>query len=289
VGGEYIFNSKNSHNMYLVSGAEDCKWCQFITVNPVKDCMDYTGWGNNANLIYESTSVGENSSQVRFCYECWPGSLNLEYCYYNISCKNNFGCVNLKRKQYCILNKEYSKDEFFKLKEKIIEDMKKNPYVDKLGRKFYYGEFFPLEFSEFAYNKSNAMRFFPKTKEEVLEEGFLWDDSKKSSTESTIKANELQGKIEETTDGILKESIECMTCRRAYNIAKGELDLLRKLKLPLPHECPKCRESKRFERMTMPKLYDRKCDKCNNKVRSPYENNRPEIIYCEKCYQQEVF
>jgi len=64
---------------------------------------------------------------------------------------------------------------------------------------------------------------------------------------------------------------------------------LKKLELPLPRECPKCRENIRFNRMTMPGLFDRKCDKCGIDVRTPYSPDRPEIIYCEKCYQQEVF
>ena len=45
--------------------------------------------------------------------------------------------TNLKRKQYCILNKEYGKVEYEKLREKIIEDMKINPYLGKLGREFF--------------------------------------------------------------------------------------------------------------------------------------------------------
>jgi hypothetical protein len=289
VTGDYIYTSKNCKESYVLNGAEDCKYCQTVTVTPIKDCYDYSGWGANASMIYESTVVGENASSVYFSNECWPNVMDLQYCSWSFSGKNNFGCVNLKKKQYCILNKEYSKEEFLELKEKIIEEMKTNPYMDKLGRKFSYGEFFPLEFSKFPYNKSNAMRFLNKTKEEALAQGFTWNDTEKPTGNPTIEALDLPETISEVNNSILKEAIECMSCNRVYNIAKGELDLLRKLNLPLPHECPKCRENKRFERMTLPKLYDRKCDKCDIKVRSPYKLDRPEIIYCEKCYQQEVY
>ena len=54
VTGEHVYTSKNSKEMYIVNGAENCKWCQLITVPPAKDCWDYSGWGNNAELIYES-------------------------------------------------------------------------------------------------------------------------------------------------------------------------------------------------------------------------------------------
>ena len=290
VTGDYVYTSKNSKECYILNGAENCKWCQFITVSPIKDCYDYTGWGDNTSQIYESTSIGENSDSVRFSYSCFTDCLNLQYCFCNISCKNSFGCINMKRKQYCILNKEYSKDDFNKLKGKILEDMKVNSYVDKQGWSYSYGDFFPAEFSEFPYNKSNAMRFFPKSREEALKEGYRWDDSEKKTGESTIKSSELPDNINETDDSILQEAIECMSCQRVYNIASGELDLLRKLQLPTPHECPKCRENKRFDSMNKPtKLHNRKCAKCHADVYTPYSPDRPEIIYCEKCYQQEVF
>lgn len=176
VTGEYVYESKNSKEMYICTNTENCKWAQFITVKPAKDCWDYSGWGNNATLIYECPNVGENANNIMFSYYCFPDSVNLEYCSWTIAGKNNFGCVNLKRKKYCILNKEYPPEEFEKLKTQIIADMKKNSYIDKLGRKFQYGEFFPPEMSKFPYNKSNAMRFFPKTKEQALAEGYNWID-----------------------------------------------------------------------------------------------------------------
>ena len=287
VNGEYTFQSRNTKEGYIVNYADHCKWCQFITVSSSKDCWDYSGWGNNAELIYESSVVGENSSSVSFCVECWPDSLNLQYCYYNITGKNNFGCVNLKRKQYCILNKQYDKESFDKLKTQIIADMKKNPYIDKLGRKYSYGEFFPLEFSKFSYNKSNAMRFFPKTKEEALAEGYSWSETEDTIYHTTKSADSLPDKISNTDENILNEVVKCGNCKRGYKIARGEFDLLRKMNLPVPHECPKCRENKRFARLTKPKLYNRTCAKCNADIYTPYAPDRPELVYCVKCYQQE--
>ena len=287
ITGEYIYESRNCKDVYNCGGAENCRYSQFITVHPAKDCMDYSGWGNNATLIYESYVVGENANSVYFSFECWPDCLNLEYCLFNISGKNNFGCVNLKRKSYCILNKQYSKEEFKKLKAKIIEDMKVNPYIDKMGRKFFYGEFFPFEMSKFPYNKSNAMRFFPKTKEEALQMGFTWNDEEEKQAEATIRGENLPETIAEVNESILKEVISCTACERKYKIASLEFDLLRKMNIPLPVRCLKCREKSRFDKLQMPKLYDRACDKCDKPIRTSYAPERPEIVYCEKCYQQE--
>ncbi len=287
VTGEYVYESKNSKNLYICSGTEDCKWAQFITVASARDCMDYSGWGNNSTQIYESVLVGENANSVYFSCGCWPDSLNLQYCLWIIAGKNNFGCINLKRKKYCILNKEYSKESFDKLRTQIIADMKKNPYIDKQGRKFPYGEFFSHELSKIFYNRSIAMRFFPKTKEQAISEGYSWLDIKSPTYTVSLNSSSLPDTITETDETILNETIGCSICSHAYKITRGELSLLTKMNLPLPHECPKCRENRRFSRLNPIKLYKRSCAKCNSTINTAFAPNRTEVIYCEKCYQQE--
>ncbi len=105
--------------------------------------------------------------------------------------------------------------------------------------------------------------------------------------EYSIKSEALPQTIAETSESILQEIIECMSCKRSYKIVQGELDLLRKMNLPIPHECTKCRESRRFTRMNRPGMYHRNCDKCKKEIYTPYYPDRPEIVYCVKCYQQE--
>ena len=131
------------------------------------------------------------------------------------------------------------------------------------------------------------MRFFPKTKEEALKEGYSWDDTENPTFLTTIKTENLPDTIKDTTDEILKEVIECQNCNRAYKIVQGELNLLRKMNLPVPHECPKCRENKRFARITKHKMYHRTCAKCGDPIYTPYPPEDPRIVYCVKCYQQE--
>jgi hypothetical protein len=287
VTGEHIYVSKNSKDCYILNGAESCKYCQLVTVDGSKDCMDYSGWGHNAELIYESASVGDGVSNMKFCSYCFPDSQNSEYCSWCVAGKNNFGCINLKRKAYCILNKQYSKEEYDKLKTLIIEDTKKNPWVDENGRAWPYGEFLQPILGKFAYNYSNAMRFFPKTKEEVLGLGYIWDDQEKVKVECTIKTENLPTTIDEAENSILQEIIECANCQHGFKIISGELDLLRKMNLPVPHECPKCRENRRFTRMNGPGMHHRNCAKCTAPIYTPYAPDRPEIVYCVKCYQQE--
>ncbi len=287
VTGEYIYKSKNSKEMYIASHAKDCKWCQLITYKSIENCMDYSGWGNNTELIYESFVVGENASNVKFSGYCFPDVLNTEYSLWCIAAKNNFGCVSLKRKSYCILNKKYPKEEYEILKEKIITDMKKNPYLNKQGRTYPYGEFFPPEFSKFAYNSSTAYKFFPKTKKEALALGYTWNEEIEQQAEATVAGSDLPETIKEVNESILKEVISCTACDKKYKIANLEFDLLRKMNIPLPDRCLKCREKARFNKLQMPKLYDRQCIKCGDPIRTSYAPERLEIVHCVKCYQQE--
>jgi hypothetical protein len=165
--------------------------------------------------------------------------------------------------------------------------MGKNPYMDNMGRSFAYGEFFPLEMTRFPYNRSNAIRFLPKTKEEALAMGYTWDDQENPTVPFTTRAENLPDTIQKTKDSILDEIIECADCKRSYKIVQGELNLLRKMGLPLPHECPKCRENKRFARMTKPRLYHRSCAKCSEPIYTPYPADDPRLVYCVKDYQAE--
>ena len=288
VEGEYVYESKNSTEMFMASGAEDCRYSQFITVKPARDCVDYSGWGNGVELIYESANIGDNSSNVKFSYYCFPDCLNLEYCMWVVAGKNNFGCSNLKRKKYAILNKEYEKEEYEALREKIVIDMKSRPYVDSTGQEYLYGEFFSPEFSKFAYNTSNAHKFFPKTQEETLAMGYTWKAEEEQVAVATIQADDLPDSMNETDQSITKETIQCDTCPRKYRIVDGEFGLLQKMGMPVPHQCLKCRELRRFNRMHKPlELYDSTCAKCSEPMKTAYNPEGPETVYCVSCYQQE--
>ena len=156
--------------------------------------------------------------------------------------------------------------------------MKINTYIDEKGKIWSYGEFFKPGFSKFPYNKSNAMKFFPKTKEEVLAMNYSWDDTESPSSKATMTPYNVPDKIHDTLDSIVEEILECSNCSRGYKIVMGELFLLRKMNLPVPHECPKCREAKRFEKQNKPGMYNRTCDKCRVNIYTPYEPSRPEIV-----------
>lgn len=286
VSGEYIYESKNTKDSYLVTSAEDSRFIQLISVASTKDAYDYTCWGGNSEQVYESLIVGHGSYSVKFSIGSYPDALNNEYCHYASACKNVFGCSNLKRKSYCILNKEYSKEEYEALKEKIITDMKANPFIDSNGRVYSYGEFFPFEMSAFGYNETFAFVYFPKTKEQALDAGYTWSEVVPNQYKHTIMAGDLPDMLVDQ-ETILNHVIKC-DCGKCFKVSPIEVEVMLKIKVPVPHSCPDCRRAQRFARVLPPVVFDRTCAKCSINIKTSYAPERPEIVYCEKCYQQEV-
>ena len=311
VTGEYIYESRNSRDMYIVhKGAEDCRYCQILTMPTIKDAYDYTIWGNSAQRIYECMVVGEGADTVKFSYQTWPNVQDLEYCVHTLSSSHMFGCANIRNKKYCILNKEYSPEEYLELKKRIIKDMVERPFISKTGANYSYGEFLPPDLSLFAYNESYAMQFFPMGREGVERSGLDWYDAPQNPHRPTIRADALPDSIKDVSDSIISEIIECGICKKPFRIVPAELTLLRNFILPLPRACPNCRSLERWSRANPPHLWKRTCqcygaqsssgiyqntathahgtEPCKVEFETSYAPERPEIVYCEQCYNTEV-
>jgi len=50
--------------------------------------------------------------------------INIMYSDIMVNCKNCFGCTCLRGKEYCIFNKQYTREEYETLVPQIIEKMK---------------------------------------------------------------------------------------------------------------------------------------------------------------------
>lgn len=287
VTGDYVVNSKNAKECYRSQLIEDCAYCQLITIPPFKDNYDISEWGNGVELCIDGITIGEGVSNIKYCSGVWNNCRNVEYSMYCINCSDCFGCINLRKKQYCIFNKQYTKEEYFVLREKIIADLEKNPYVDSMGRVWKYGEFLPYDLSPFAYNESFAQEYLPLSKDQILEDGFNYIEPKKPDYNETISLDDIPDSINDIPDNFTKEILKC-NCGKFYKIVAGELQLLKRFGIPVPRQCPDCRHMFRMNLLNKPFLYNRQCDKCGQDVRTSYEPGRPEIIYCESCYQQEV-
>jgi hypothetical protein len=200
----------------------------------------------------------------------------------------------LKKGEYSILNKKYTKEEYEELMPKIIEHMKEMPYRDKRRIEYKFGENFPDELSPFAYNETAAIDFYPLSKKEATERGYKWKEREKRNYTPTIKDSDLPETIAEIKDSILDEVIECAEKDQPYSvgafrITPNELSFYRKMDLPIPRVCFDVRHTRRLQKRPPLRIIERQCSKCGIDVETVYDEKYSPIVYCEKCYQQEVY
>jgi hypothetical protein len=272
--GDYLVQSKNTKDCYFCKNSEDCK--HMVQTIDMKNSYD-VNYMENCEWVVDSFGAYKNHN-LRFGNTVYESS-DADYCDF---CVNNvrdcFGCLGLRHAQYCIFNKQYSEEEYFKLRDKIIAHMK------EIGE---WGEFFPIEMSPFAYNETVAQEYFPLTKEEVLARGWKWKEGeKKDYKPATI--DQIPDDIAEVPDSIVQEVLACESCKKNYQIQKQELKFYRKMNLPVPHHCPDCRHIERLKLRNPRQLWDRKCDKCSAEIQTTFAPERPESVYCEKCYLDTV-
>lgn len=301
--GNFIQNAKNIKECFMMHEAEDCRYC--IRAFGVKDAYDLYGLGDSQQM-YETVACTSGSSLVRF-------SINTEASYdvlYSALCVNAnhiFGSIGIRKNSYVILNKQYEKEEYEQMVEKIIAHMHDVPYVDAHGRTYRYGEFFPSELSPFGYNETIAHDNFPKDKKTAEAEGYAWHEPEDRAYQPTMTSESLPKTIGETDDGILKEIIACahagsdcnQQCTKAFRITQDELGFYRRMNIPIPSQCPNCRHHERLSVVMLPyMLWNRRCmcekqghghaESCVARFETSYAPERPELVYCESCYQKEV-
>jgi hypothetical protein len=269
-GGEKNYNSFDSINNYLMKDSVSI-------LNSKNTYLSYAIGTQPTEYIYSSCvikggSMIKNSFNLFNCNEC-------EWCDSLISCSNCIGCVGIKNKSYCILNKQYTKEEYLEIYKKLKDKGELDTPMNS-------------SFCTFAYNETVAQDHFPLSKEEALRLGYRWADSFEiTKGKETLKTEEIKDNIVNVDESILQEIFACLDCSRNFKINTDELRLLKRLKLFIPRDCPYCRINK-IRKMRLPfKLWHRSCMKegCKNEFKTSYSPDRPEIVYCEKCYQQEVY
>ena len=287
--GDDIANAKNVKNTFYAGRVEDLKHCNYVF--DAKNCMDYDIYGDHSEWIYQGLAQGENCSHNIFCMQTWSNCSNNMYCNLIVGCKNCFGCSGLKHKEYCILDKQYTKEEYEALVPKIIEKMKTDSE---------WGKFFPFSMSPFAFNETFAQEYYPLDKAKIAELGCRYKEPSDivAATTDTVSSDELPPTIDDVTEDICSKVIKCSKSGRLYQIQKGELAFYKSKRIPLPRLHSEIRHMNRVKKRNPYLLWNRQCNcngecqqhhgQCSNKFDTTYSPDRPEKVFCETCYQNIV-
>ncbi len=284
--GDYLVNCKNATQCFDSFSNEDIRYC--TVTSTCKDTLDFDVGGYECELCLEVVSTGDKNYHCLFAVNHWGNDLNCYYCDIMVKSKNCFGCIGLRNKEYCILNKQYTKEEYEALVPKIIESMQKewpamrSPQMVNVDGKtspsyakasegilrsgVEWGEFFPASVSPFGYNETVANEYYPLSKEEALSNGFNWSDYEppKPEVKKIIPASKLPDNIKDIPDDILNWAIECEVTKKPFRIIKQELDFYREHNLPVPRRHPDQRHKDRMALRNPRKLWERQCDCTNN-------------------------
>jgi hypothetical protein len=274
--GNYLQNCNKSH--WCFDGVNSQQVRNVASILYSKDsCFSYSVGTQPTENIFGGCVI-KGGAMIKNSFNIFNSS-DCTWCDSMVSCNNCIGCVGLKKKEYCILNKQYSKDDYNKICKKIEEKGELSNFIEPL-------------FSTFSYNETVAQDYYPLIKEEALQQKYRWqDDIPMTIGKETLNIKDLPDSIKDAKDDILNQILSCINCQRNYRIVPDEFSYLKDFNLPIPRECPQCRMTTRREMRLPFKLWHRKCMKegCSNEFETSYAPERPEIVYCEKCYQQEVY
>lgn len=290
---DYVYNSKNAFNCFNVVWVEDCKnlyeWWRCSNVYDSSFVYDLE-WP-----VIWSVNVFMNCKNVFFSEYIYDNSFNIFYSFNLKSCKNCFWCVWLVGKEYCIFNRQYKMEDYAVEVERIIKAMTPPQSPSIKGEARYeqgeWWEFFPTWLSRFGYNETEANEYYPMTEKETREKWFNWSVyiQPLPKVDKIIPASLLPSKTQDIPDDILNRALKCEEKGKPYRINKAELKFYRDNKLSIPRFHYDTRYKHRLLSKNQRILYDRKCDKCSKEIKTTYEPKRPEIVYCEECYNKEIY
>ncbi|MDO8649265.1 MAG: hypothetical protein Q7R81_05795 [Candidatus Peregrinibacteria bacterium] len=279
--GDYLWNTQRCVHCFDLLDSQDCKYVASArNMKKVHDTLVF-GAEKGAEFCYENHEVGEGVRGVAFCDQLWTSVSNV---YYSKLCMENshdlFGCMGLRHASYCILNKQYTKEEYERLAGKLIEHMRSTNE---------WGEYFSMEMSPFAYNETVAQEYFPLSEEDVKSRSWKWRDEEGERIPASQSPSPIPEAIDRTSDDILKSVLRCERCAKAYKIIPQELSFYRQMNVAVPRECFDCRHLARMALRNPRKLWNRNCAKCQRDIETSYAPGRPETVYCESCYLSAIY
>lgn len=255
VSGDNVIRGHNCEYIFDAIEMENCRYCHGgLQGKDSQYCVPADG----CEKCYNNMSLWKDYN-VNCCLTCWYSN-DLLYCIQCMSSDQLLGCVGMRKKKFCILNKQYTAAEFKDLSTKIIKE---------LTSKKIYGEFFPASWCPFPYNTTPANEHFPLDEHQATQLGYRWA-ADKPTPQAKSKSN---------------VSI-CITCTKPFRILVSESELYKRLSVPEPTTCADCRYKERRARRNPRKLYTRQCmyEGCSTTFMSSYKPTRPETIYCEQHY-----
>ncbi len=268
-----------SHNIWY---SQNLRYCDFVT-----DCnnsYDISSFWWTTEWSIECSSIGLQCKSIYYSSIITANCSNIYYSYVLFNCKDMFGCAFMKNAQYCIFNKQYTKETYEIEVAKIIWHMMKT---------WEWWEFFDPSLSPFGYNETVAQEYFPLTRDEALARWYKRQDTNYDPVipvwVQTLTGDQIPADISTVDESICKKILVCEITWRPFMIQKAELAFYQKHSIPLPRRHPDQRHADRMKLRPPRELHLRTCDATWKEILSVYLQDVPFKVYSQEAYSQEVF
>lgn len=279
--GEYLEDTVNARECYHVRGGssdiDHVTWCLGA---PSEKCAYCAGATGSTDCYY---SVGvTNCHRSFFNMNIVTDSQNMEYCTRCFNCENCFGCVGLRYKRFCILNKQYSEEEYWKtlddLKCRLLEE---GDYGDIPGLRFSTQHWTSL-LDLFEIDKATAMKLGGRDFN-LTGEGAEGHDI---APEHILPPKAIPDRIRaEDFDRITGNFYFDQAIGRRFGYLRPELEFYLKLKIAPPRQHPRGRIMNIYRYLNKPEFTEAVCGKCGNALTVAKNFAYPSRkIYCKPCY-----
>ncbi|MFH1252872.1 MAG: hypothetical protein V1664_00875 [Candidatus Uhrbacteria bacterium] len=284
-------NTEQSSGDYL-SNAVRCTECFDSADNPVDNWHSAWMYGNSQGCAYgwgliDNTDVYmcvscPNSSRTKFSYRSFRLE-NCEYCLMCTDCQDCFGCIGLKNKKFCILNKQYTEEEYFK----YLDEIK----MELLNRGEY-GHYLPVSLATTYVPEGGAVIYCGAILAELEKiGGLVFDPNDESATgidrltSTPRQRSEIPDSIDDLTDDWIGVPIFDEQAKRTFSFLKPELDHYRALRIAPPntHFIRRLNEVAMSGQQSV--FEKRACAECQKEITvtgcQQYPNRR---VFCHGCY-----
>jgi hypothetical protein len=274
--GNYLFNTKNVYTGYFWESSEDCA-CAF---RGAENKNVYNSVGMYKSELCSYSVQCTEIYQVSHAYY----SANCKFSYYIDQCVDSkylFGCVGLKKREYCIFNKQYTKDEYEELVPKLLEKIDEEYGLDK---------FYPPQCAYSGYNTSLCAFNIREDQTSATAKGFTWDELPPVETIPGIPGADLPDSAEDVDGSYIKNVIICSITKRPYNFTEHEIEFYKNAHLPFPEHYPELRQLKRFQLIPPIETHTSRCDNCGTEITTCFTpSDGHQHVVCDACYEKLVY
>ena len=282
--GEYLTKATNCDSVYYADGgARD----EFHTSWSLGNCERnaYASSMSNSQDNYFSCDVVE-CNKTRYSYMLMRCQ-NVEYSTECYDCEDCFGCVGLRRKKFCILNKQYTEEDYWNK----LDELKCAMLV-----RGEYGEFLPAKMSPAYFPEGGSVRYYladPDTfAKKVNAHDFKADadgaiGSVLSGAENVPDSMTIPDSIDDIDEAWVSKPVQDATYSRRFSLLAPEVSLYKKLRVAPPTS----HHVKRVLDLTLTAntgVFEEKiCEGCKKKITVSKNARYPDRhIFCKSCYTE---